>query len=106
MTEKTHLINRSKKQERGEKEREKKYIMVIKNLQTLEKNQHHDKIKHSKEELQPNIAKKNYNQSVEDTKTSQDFSGKDSACQCTRHRFFPWSGKNHVPWSMPMDHSC
>lgn len=53
MTEKTHLINRSKKQERGEKERKKKYIMVITNLQTLEKNQHHDKIKHSKEELQP-----------------------------------------------------
>ena len=27
--------------------------MVTKNLQTLEKNQHHDKIKHSIEELQP-----------------------------------------------------
>ena len=53
MTEKTYLINKSKKQEGGEKERKKKYIMVTKNLQTLEKNQHHDKIKHSIEELQP-----------------------------------------------------
>ena len=97
MTEKTHLINRSKKQERGEKERKKKYIMVITNLQTLEK---------SNTMIKSNIAKKNYNQSVEDTKTSQDFSGKDSACQRTRHRFFPWSRKNHVPWSMPVDHSC
>ena len=53
MTEKTYLINKSKKQEEGEKERKKKYIMVTKNLQTLEQNQHHDKIKHSIEELQP-----------------------------------------------------
>ena len=53
MTEKTYLINKSKKQEGGEKERKKKYIMVTKNLQTLEQNQHHDKIKHSIEELQP-----------------------------------------------------
>ena len=47
------LFNKSKKQEGGEKERKKKYIMVTKNLQTLEQNQHHDKIKHSIEELQP-----------------------------------------------------
>lgn len=47
-------FNQQKQKTReGRKERKKKYIMVTKNLQTLEKNQHHDKIKFSIEELQP-----------------------------------------------------